>query len=154
MSKNIEIDDDTFDYDGGMSQCVSGFGRDTSKRIYEDMQNVRHFSNEELNEAKEHIQWSIGELVRWVRNFNGKSKRLASESAAKDEATMDVLKDVEWQATSIAGIPLCPSCFGVKPGISVHPAMKEISGHKPSCKLAAQIKLLESLISNPKGESK
>ncbi len=87
MSETKEIDDDTFDYEGsgGARQCISGFGRHTAERIYEDMQNVKHFSNTELDEAKEHIRWSIGELVRWCRHFNGKLKRLEQKSLDANE---------------------------------------------------------------------
>lgn len=59
-AKHTPIDDDHFDYEGGMGQCISGFGR-----------NAIH----SLREEPETVEWYIEELVRWCRAFNGELQR-------------------------------------------------------------------------------
>lgn len=50
-----------------------------------------------------------------------------------------VLREVEWSGRSSGGYALCPTCNGIKPGYSLHPAMKSEEGHRSECKLAAAL---------------
>ena len=58
-----EIDDDHFDYEGGMRQCISGFGRN-AKECLQDLA-----SHPNSDAAWKSCQWHIDELVRWCRGL-------------------------------------------------------------------------------------
>lgn len=76
------IDDDHFTYEGGMRQCISGFGRNTIE-VIED-----YWCEEDdpEDDPLARVRWHINELVRWCRNFNGETQRLEAEvEAAKKE---------------------------------------------------------------------
>lgn len=80
-----EINDDVFQYDGPMSQCISGFGANTIELIRTE---IRETFRQSLRvEAMERIEWHVGELVRWCRAFNGELQKAARE-AANESATV------------------------------------------------------------------
>jgi hypothetical protein len=74
------VDDNTFAYDnGGMSQCISGFG-DNAKRLVRELSEYIAEARElnmESAEIKSRIDWHIDELVHWCRHLNGKCKELS-----------------------------------------------------------------------------
>jgi hypothetical protein len=70
------IDDDTFAYEGGFSQCISGFGRNAIENIVSRFEPIS-------DEDREAIEWHINELVRWCRHFNGKCKQLSAAQPAR-----------------------------------------------------------------------
>jgi hypothetical protein len=82
MREMTEIDDDHFEYDAGMRQCISGFGRNATLRIREVINDalVGGFDDPNEGERVQHaIDWHINELVRWCRHFNAECQRLKQE---------------------------------------------------------------------------
>jgi hypothetical protein len=59
-----KIDDDHFEYEGGMRQCISGFGAN-AKEAVEELLNHRY-----SDAAHNAVNWHIDELVRWCRELN------------------------------------------------------------------------------------
>ena len=76
------IDDDHFEYEGGMRQCISGFG-ENAKECVEQLLN-----NPYSDVAHNSINWHIDELVRWCRGLNRelKEKQIAANEAALKKA--------------------------------------------------------------------
>ena len=80
------INDDVFAYTDnndvptGMSQCISGFGRN----FYEELKDVISADSTddgvERDELLERIKWNIDELVRWCRHFNGECQKLKARN--------------------------------------------------------------------------
>lgn len=68
-----EIDDDHFDYEGGMRQCISGFGENAKKC-------VESLVNHPDSDASWRIaNWHIDELVRWCRGLNRELQELKTK---------------------------------------------------------------------------
>ncbi len=61
----MNIDKDTFEYEGGFRQCISGFGRN-AKEAVEELLNHRH-----SDAGHNRVNWHIDELVRWCQELNG-----------------------------------------------------------------------------------
>lgn len=74
---STELNDDVFEYEsGGMSQCISGFGRNTIETIRDAIENNSKRSNDaDRDEDIERCIWHVQELVRWCRHFNGLCKK-------------------------------------------------------------------------------
>lgn len=68
MAVLINVDDDHFDYEGGMKQCISGFGRNAEEAV-EELLNHRY-----SDAAHNRVNWHIRELVRWCRGLNRELK--------------------------------------------------------------------------------
>ena len=63
-------DDDHFEYEGGMRQCISGFGENTKGAALD-------LVNDGLNGEKYRILlWRIDELVRWCRGLNREAQEI------------------------------------------------------------------------------
>jgi hypothetical protein len=76
-----ELNDDVFQYEGSeFTQCISGFGRHVIEQVLGDIEDR---GNDECTDAeiKDRITYNVGEFVRWLRHFNGKSQKLAAEVA-------------------------------------------------------------------------
>lgn len=76
------INDDVFEYDnGGMTQCISGFGENTLAEIRSVMRTV--FEERRLdNENFDRVAWHVRELVRWCRGLNRQAQERAARLAA------------------------------------------------------------------------
>ncbi len=75
-TSEAKINDDVFAYEGsgGMSQCISGFGRNAIDVVHEAFEEAK--TEDEMADAMGRIEWHINELVRWCRHFNGELKRM------------------------------------------------------------------------------
>lgn len=83
-----EIDDDVFEYEGGMKQCISGFGRNAIDEVMEMVGEACEQTPGDdwdavvwYEDAKRAVEWSFGEMVRWCRALNGDNQRQALELA-------------------------------------------------------------------------
>lgn len=95
------IDDDHFTYEGGMRQCISGFGRNYAASLLELIDRDKAEA-EGVENIDEHVAWPFDELVRWCRNFNGETQRLERQLAERD-AEVERLRKM---AACPQGIPL------------------------------------------------
>lgn len=65
-----KIDDDVFEYEGGMRQCISGFGNN-AKECVDQLINNRY-----SDAAHNALNWHIKELVRWCRSLNREAQEI------------------------------------------------------------------------------
>jgi hypothetical protein len=59
-----EIDDDIFDYEGGMQQCISQFGKNALSGL--------PFPPSSNSSVRRRLEYNVNELVRWCRGLNRK----------------------------------------------------------------------------------
>ena len=76
----MKIDDDHFEYECGMRQCISGFGRN-AKECLQDLA-----SHPNSDAAWKSCQWHIDELVRWCRELNRELKTIRLSAASSGMA--------------------------------------------------------------------
>lgn len=79
----MEIDDDTFEYTGGFSQCIGGFGRNAINDICEAFE-LQDLEGQEEVDGRDKTEYCIGELVRWCRGLN----RLAKQRKIVNDALL------------------------------------------------------------------
>ncbi len=91
-----DLNDDVFAYEGsgGLTQCISGFGRNAIENIGGDLDDNMP-GGEKHTEARERLTWHIEELVRWCRHFNGELKKAKSVNADLLAACKEALKVVD-----------------------------------------------------------
>ena len=64
----------------GMSQCISGFGRNFYEELKELIESDSADDGIERDDVLERIKWNIGELVRWCQHFNSEVQKLKARN--------------------------------------------------------------------------
>lgn len=81
----MAINDDIFAYDnGGMKQCISGFGRNAKHDVRNILRSYGDMDESEQRDSEDSVCYYIDELVRWCRALNSKEQSLRSDLAAAE----------------------------------------------------------------------
>lgn len=102
------LDDDVFAYEGsgGLSQCISGFGRNAIDALDEEI--FKHMSREHRDRVLDPAEQSIGELVRWCRHFNGELKKAKAAYQGLDPAAVGKLVEAARAVLDVCDPDLMP----------------------------------------------
>lgn len=81
----MKIDDDIFEYEGGMKQCISNFGRQIVDGINEHCRS---------KSAQKRLGYGVGELVRWCKSLNRENQELKLQIEEMQEAPSSTFHSV------------------------------------------------------------
>jgi hypothetical protein len=123
-----EINDDVFAYEGsgGLTQCISNFGRNFKAAMGDALYDFHDLDGNERIEVRTSLEWHADELVRWCRNFNGKAQAqertiaiLEGQLAQAEEVAREVHGEREAPGIIRNAMALCEACAGL-PEMSIN----------------------------------
>ena len=119
MNIPTELDDDHFEYEGGMRQCISGFGENAKGAALD-------LVNDGFNGEKYRILlWHIDELVRWCRGLNRELQEVKAETTKQRRIMTYVPARILIDAKERAGLGVVIKPMGESNGIPPLPDRAE-----------------------------